>query len=64
MEKTNKDSKIDFHGIFKSIVKKNNRQIEGRKNMATSVQITLIICATLIAIMLISNKDGKDNGEE
>ena len=32
--------------------------------MATSVQITLIICATLIAIMLISNKNRKDKGEK
>lgn len=32
--------------------------------MATSVQITLIICATLIAIMLISNKNGKGKGEK
>lgn len=32
--------------------------------MATSVQITLIVCATLIAIMIISNKNGKDKGEK
>lgn len=35
--------------------------------MASSVQITFIICATIIAIMLISNKNGKDKkdkGEE
>ena len=32
--------------------------------MATSVQITLIICITLVAIMIISNKNGKDKGEE
>lgn len=32
--------------------------------MASSVQITFIICTTIIAIMLISNKNGKDKGEE
>lgn len=32
--------------------------------MASSVQITFIICVTVVAIMLISNKNGKDKGEK
>lgn len=32
--------------------------------MTTGVQITLIICVTLIALTLIGNKNGKGKGEK
>ena len=37
---------------------------KGENNMATSVQITLIICVTLVAIMIISNKNDKNGKDE
>ena len=32
--------------------------------MTSGVQITLIICVTLITLVYMTNKNGKDKGEE